>query len=121
MYNQLFWSNTILRYLVCIGGFATAFFYTGPTIAYFVFMTPQPGETFIAHHGTPLERRVFRFSVPNSAVGAAIDLYILVLPIAAVLQLKLATKRKIGVVMIFMTGSLYVSGLDISDVLTDDI
>lgn len=121
MYYQLFWSKIILRYLIYIGGFATALFYIGSTIAYFIVMTPQLGETLISHSGTPLMRRVLRFSIPDSAVGAAIDLHILVLPISAVLQLKLATKRKVGVVLIFLTGSLYVSGLDISDELTDNI
>lgn len=108
MYYQLFRPKITLRYLIYIGGLATVVFYTGSTIVQFIFMTPQRGETFVSHYQTPLQRKIFHFSVPHSAVGAGIDLYILVLPIAAVLQLKLATKRKVGIVLIFMAGSLAV-------------
>lgn len=108
MYFQLFRPNLTLRYFIYVGGIATAIFYTGSTIAQFIFMTPQPGETFLTHWQSPLQRKIFHFSVPHSAVGAGIDLYILVLPIAAVLQLNLAAKRKIGIILIFMVGTLYV-------------
>lgn len=111
LYYQLFRPKTTLRYLIYIGGIATAVFYIGSTVAHFIFMTPERGETFLTHFQGPLQRKILYFSVPYAAVSAGIDLYILVLPIAAVLQLKLATKRKIGIVLIFMTGSLYVSGL----------
>lgn len=45
-------------------------------------------------------------NIPTSAFGVVIDLFILVLPIIAVLQLQLPTRRKIGVIVIFMTGLL---------------
>ena len=37
------------------------------------------------------------------------DLYIFILPIPTVLGLKLANRKKIGLILVFMTGSLYVS------------
>lgn len=111
MYYQIFRPKITLRYLIYIGGIATAIFYTGSTIAQFIFMTPRPGETFLTHFLSPFQLKINYFSVPHSAVGAGIDLYILVLPIVAVVQLQLATKQKIGIVIICMTGSLYVSGL----------
>ncbi|MCJ1422452.1 hypothetical protein MMC29_000332 [Sticta canariensis] len=66
------------------------------TISMFVFLSPRSGETLFTHQQNPTYRNVHRFSVPISAANAAIDLYILVLPIAAVIQLQLATKHKIG-------------------------
>lgn len=111
MYYQLFRPKSSLRYPIYIGGIATAVFYTVYTILMFVFLSPRPGETLFTHWQNPISQEVNRFSVPLSAAGAAIDLYILVLPIAAVIQLQLATKHKIGLVVIFMSGSLYVSGL----------
>lgn len=50
----------------------------------------------------------------NEAVGAInliTDIYILCLPIAAVSKLQLPTRKKIGVMMIFFTGLLYVHNL----------
>lgn len=111
MYYQLFRPKSSLRYLIYIGGITSAVFHIANTISMLVFMIPRPGETVFTHRKNPTYRNVLRFSVPLSAVGAGIDLYILVLPIFAVIQLQLATKHKIGIVLIFMTGSLYVSGL----------
>lgn len=108
MYYQLFRPKITLRYLIYVGGIATAMFYIGSTIAQFVFMTPRAGETFLTHWQTPFQHKIYHFSVPHSVVGAGIDLYILVLPIAAVLQLQLAIKQKIGIVLIYLAGSLYV-------------
>lgn len=43
-------------------------------------------------------------SVPQSAIGLALDLYIVIIPIIAVIKLQLPRRRKIGIVLIFMTG-----------------
>ena len=108
MYLQIFRPNVILRYFIYAGLIATSVFYTGSTIAQFIFMTPRPGETLQTHWGTPLQLKILKFSVPHSAVGAVIDLYILGIPIVGIWQLQLAMKRKIGVMLIFMTGLMYV-------------
>ena len=52
------------------------------------------------------ERLDLALSVPQSIVGLVIDLAILILPIVAVTQLQLPRRRKIGVILIFMTGLL---------------
>ena len=44
-----------------------------------------------------------------SAVGFAIDLYILILPIGGLWGLRLTTGRKVRVILVFMTGALYVA------------
>lgn len=111
LYYQIFRPKATLRYLIYIGGIATAVYYTGATIVALVLMTLQPGETFATHWLNPLRKDILHLSVPNAAIGAGIDLYILVIPIAAVFQLQLRTKQRIGIVIISMTGSLYVSGL----------
>lgn len=109
MYYKIFWPKSSLRYPIYIGGIATALFYTANTICLIVFIFPRPGDTHYKQQQGSASGNVDRFSVASSAVGAAIDLYILVLPIGAVTQLQLATKRKIGIVVIFMSGFLYVS------------
>ena len=45
-------------------------------------------------------------AVPLAAVGLGIDIALLVMPIAAVVGLQLSTRRKIGVIFIFMFGIL---------------
>ena len=44
--------------------------------------------------------------VPQSIVGLVIDIAILVLPIMAAMQLQLPKRRKLGVILIFVTGLL---------------
>ena len=51
-------------------------------------------------------RDVLKMLVPLSAVGAAIDFYILLLPIVAVMRLQIARKRRIGLCLVFGTGSM---------------
>ena len=95
-----------LRICAYIGLVVTTAFYFGMTVAQFTFGTPRPGETWYSHQQTQNETNSLKMSVPQSAVGLAIDLYILILPMMAVSKLQLPLRRKIGVALIFMTGLL---------------
>lgn len=84
----------------------TVTFYASATVVQFYYDTPRPGESFFMHQLGPLGKEALKLSVPLSAVGIVIDIYILVLPIAAVWRLQMAKKRKIGVCLVFGTGSM---------------
>ena len=107
MYLQIFWPLRWLRACVYIGIAATTIFYLGAEIFWLVEMTPSHGQTFASRAASPEEFRVLLLSVPTSAVGLGIDLYLLILPITAVAQLQLPTRRKVGVILIFLTGIAY--------------
>ena len=47
-------------------------------------------------------------SITSGVVNLVNDLYLLILPLPAILKLKMATKQKIGVMLIFLTGAGYV-------------
>ena len=98
-----------LRIGAIVGAVVTTLFYVSFTIMLFVFSTPRLGQTFVAHLQTGEYFKSITVSIPMAAVGFAIDLYILILPIAGVYQLKLSTRRKIEVSLVFMTGILSVS------------
>jgi hypothetical protein len=67
--------------------------------------TPRPGETLSSRlQTTSAGSDSLALSVPQSVVGLAIDLYILILPIIALAQLQLPRRRKVGISLIFMTG-----------------
>ena len=74
------------------------------TVCIFVLVTPRPGETILSHWVIEDQYQALSLGVPQSAVGLALDIYILALPILAVNKLQLPTRRKIGVIMLFMTG-----------------
>lgn len=92
-----------MRITALLGAIFTMLFYIVMTVCYFVFATPRRGETWLSFSR---EKFLVHFSVPQSAVGLVIDVYILILPIVAVSKLQMATGRKVGMTLIFTTGLL---------------
>ncbi len=107
MYLQLFWPFKWARFCVYLGATTTALFYTTVEIYWLYYMTPRKGETFLSVGASSAESKVLVLTIPVAAVGLGIDMYLLVLPITAVLQLQLPTRRKIEVVLVFLTGLAY--------------
>ncbi|MCJ1342805.1 hypothetical protein MMC31_000994 [Peltigera leucophlebia] len=106
LYLQLFRPIIALRFCIYAGMIFTVGFYASATVVQFYFDTPRRGETFLSHQLGPLGKKALKLSVPLAAVGVIIDFYILVVPIVAVLQLQMAKKRKIGLCLVFGTGSI---------------
>lgn len=106
MYLYIFGPLRWLRLCAYVGAAITTAFYTGMTVASFVIATPRPGETLAEHlHSKEFEKSI-ELVIPTSGFGIVVDLVILVLPITAVMQLQLPIRRKIGVILVFTTGSL---------------
>jgi len=93
-----------MRICVYIGAVFNTVFYVGAIIANFVLTTPRPGYDWLAWDITTSEYNAGILFVAASAVGLAVDLYLLILPILAVSRLQLPLRRKIGVMIIFMGG-----------------
>ena len=77
-------------------------------------MTPRPGSSFLENFIKFLNKKKSPVIDTTLALGyfnIFSDIYILVLPISAVLGLNMPTRRKVGLSLIFMAGILYV-GLD---------
>ncbi len=106
MYLHIFGPLRWLRICAYTGAATTTAFYISMTVAAFIFATPRRGETWPEHLITKEELRAVTLPVPTSSFGVVIDLVILLLPIIAVMQLQLPTRRKIGLICIFMTGLL---------------
>ena len=83
----------------------TVGFYASTAVVQFYYDTPRRGETFLSHQ-LGLGKQTLKLSVPLAAANVVIDLYILVVPIVAVQQLQMAKKRKIGLCLVFGTGSM---------------
>ena len=66
------------------------------TVCLLIFTTPHNDETWLSHSNTTRDKLNLKFSVPHSAVGLAIDVYILLLPVAAVSKLQMATRPLAG-------------------------
>ena len=101
MYLHIFRPMRWLRICGYTGATFTAVFYGAMAIISIVFFTPGR-----LRHDVSEAKNTIAISVPQSVVGLVIDLAILVLPIVAVLQLQLPTRRKMGVILVFLTGLL---------------
>ena len=106
MYLYIFKSLRWFRICAYIGAAITTTFYISTTVGVLVLTIPRRGETWAEHLNTKDDRRGLTVSVATSSFGLVIDLVILLLPIIAVMPLQLPTRRKIGVVCVFMTGLL---------------
>ena len=84
----------------------TSALYGALTVVQFILLTPRPGETWLSHAFDPQLWKASIVSVPMSAVGLGLDIFIFLLPTLAVLRLQISSKRKAGVIIIFGTGFL---------------
>lgn len=102
MYLDIFKPMRWMRISSSIGAITTAVFYIGIIIANLVISTPSHGETWAE---VSIKAGALVLSVPQAAVGLAIDLYILFLPMIAISKLQLNPRRKLGVNLVFMSGA----------------
>ena len=84
----------------------TCAFYGAVSIVQIVFVTPNPGETWLEYDFSEKGLKAEALSVPQAVVGFVIDLVLLVMPIVAVQGLQLPNQRKMGVIIIFTFGIL---------------
>ena len=107
LYLQLFRPIRALRICIYAGMIFTLGFYGSVTVATFYFVTPRRGQPFSpdAFYGS-LGEKAMNMAIPISVVSVVTDFYILIVPIVAVLRLQLVKKRKIGLCLVFGTGSM---------------
>lgn len=108
-YYQIFGPKPVLRWCIWIGAIVTTVFYSAVTVTLFVVSSPGHGVTLRGRLDSVLGGITSPILCTTIALGyfnVFSDLYILILPISGVMGLNLQPKRKIGVVLIFMTGLL---------------
>ena len=114
-YLEVFGIYRWIRVGSYLGLVLTTLFYFGTLIAMLYLTTPRPGEIWLTHQLSQLGRDEVDFSTPQACVGLAIDVWILMMPILAVINVKMRAWRKVGVMLILMTGLMacIASGLNI--------
>lgn len=106
LYYRVFALKRLMR-LMIICGVVFAF------VVYVVVMVPLIGTLCAPHIGHKWNfevllscRRALTYGVVQAVANLSLDLFILALPIPAIVQLRLPMNKKIGVLAIFMTGLL---------------
>ena len=105
-YYAIFWPLRWVRISVWIGASLSILFYTVIAIVAFVLNSPWPGESMLDAILSWHYSAFSRFSIPIGVIGMLVDIYLLVLPIKAVSTLNIRTGKKIGLIVIFLTGTL---------------
>lgn len=106
MYLQLFKRIKTLRFCIYEGIIFTFGFYVLMTVVQFYFKIPGCDETFWSYRVRPLRQKSLILFVSLFAVGIITDFDILILLIAVMLRLQLAKKQKVGLCLVFETGSM---------------
>lgn len=112
LYLQIFRPLRWLRYSVYFGIAVCTAFYLSTTVTLIYFSTPRPGETWneqVISDRTTIQGPYVAMAL--SCVGLIIDVYLLVLPSIAVSTLQLHFWRKLGLMLMFGTGSMFVPSL----------
>ncbi|TGO40207.1 hypothetical protein BHYA_0040g00150 [Botrytis hyacinthi] len=108
MYLEIFAGLRWMQICVYIGATFSSAFYLAVTILHFYLMTPFGSETFASKLFTPQYAMYVRLGIPTSAISFGIDIYLLVLPLVAVSNLRIPTKQKILMMVGFTVGILLV-------------
>ncbi|KAG9235488.1 hypothetical protein BJ875DRAFT_483215 [Amylocarpus encephaloides] len=115
MYFEFFRPFRWMRICVWVGIAITTTFYVISAIGFVYLCIPKHGNTWQTQaltHDSDLEQQYY---VPHRAVGVVIDLYLLVLPMKAVMDLQLPRKKKLRVIAcIAFALSVYYSTVQVS-------
>ena len=111
MYLNIFKVLRWMRIAVYVGLVLLSGFYGAIAILGTYFMSPNSNEDWTDVFTPTNYCKVETISIPSAVLGVAFDIFILILPIVAVSQLKLPTDKKAGAILISATGFLYVSSL----------
>ncbi|TGO10146.1 hypothetical protein BTUL_0143g00170 [Botrytis tulipae] len=106
MYLEIFAGLRWMQICVYIGATFSSAFYLAVTILLFYLATPFGSETFASKLFTPQYAMYIRVGMPTSAISFGIDIYLLVLPLVAVSNLRIPKKQKILVMVGFAVGLL---------------
>ena len=106
LYSQAFELLPKMKLPIWIGATGSTLFYAVIFALNVCFAIPSSGEAILAHHFKYVDKSAVQLSVPCSAIGLALDLYIIILPIYGLLQLQLSARKKFSVSLVFLVGTL---------------
>lgn len=105
-YIEIFTSMRWVRVCCYVGAAITSIWYFPVVIATLVWTTPPRGKNFVYSLISDGIFTTQKLTIPIAAVGLAIDVFLFAIPLLAVSKLHMATKKKLGVALIFATGAL---------------
>lgn len=100
LFGKLRW----MRILVYIGIVFNTLYSVACFIAFWVMCAPPYGESWTLYLDSPKCIQTIQLGYTQSSLNIVCDFYLLLIPIPAVMGLQLPLKKKIGIILVFMTG-----------------
>ncbi|KAL8784502.1 MAG: hypothetical protein Q9213_003939 [Squamulea squamosa] len=104
LYWNIFHLFRWLKYGILGGATIVTGVHTAFTLYIIISDSPAPGQTWLEKAGASGNNGGIRLAIPLSAWSLVSDFYILLLPISGVLRLQLSPRRRLALLMVFMTG-----------------
>lgn len=104
MYLGIFEALRWMKICVYIGATFCSAFYLAGTILLFYLSTPFGSETFKTVYFSDRQDMFLSVGIPMAAISLGIDIYLFILPLFAVSNLHIPTKKKILVMVGFAVG-----------------
>ena len=115
MYYDIFHVLRWMRVAVLIGFALHAITSVAALATMIALVVPRPGETPFTHFFTWRSQAAQTYaSLAFGSTGFVVDLYLFALPLFAVGKTQMTGRRKLAVMLAFMTGLLYVPGSPLS-------
>ena len=104
-YFQIFWPIKWLRTCIYFGVTLSTAFYWSVSVAVFIIASPRPEQTWA---GADIIQSTSKVNIAVAVGGLLVDVGLFILPLVALYKLQLRNTRKIGLVIMFSTGLMYV-------------
>ncbi|KAL8995928.1 MAG: hypothetical protein Q9188_006693 [Gyalolechia gomerana] len=109
LYLHLFGTLRWMKWAVWMGIVVTGLFYLSITVAKLAMCAPRGSQTYIMAFSTARCSRAKVLGVITGVFNILSDLYLLIIPIPAILGLNVRTPKKMGTLAVFMTGIIAVT------------
>jgi len=106
LYLRLFSVNKTTRYLIYFGIVTTSLFYFASMLVPIIACSPRNGESRMVALGSARCAQDKQVGYVTTVFNVLSDFYLLIIPITIVSKLQMPTRRKIGVISLFMFGFL---------------
>lgn len=113
LYYRLFKPETPIRYSIIFGIALSFLVYFGNMTVVAIACAPGVGHPWDWTTAVKCSRSTI-FGFYLGIANVALDVFLLILPIPVILQLQLSTKKKFGVLAIFMVGLLWAQSFQVS-------
>lgn len=112
LYLQLFHPMRWMRISIYIIATFSSVGHLMNLIVHAVFGAPWPGGTWVSSGPSNNTQIQIRLAVPVACFGLMVDVCLLVLPSIAVYKLQLHKTQRLGLMLIFSTGLMWVNPID---------